>query len=106
MKGLPNIKELKQIEKNSQKRGSGIFYEELLGIWKFQYVWKKDSERIDNISSSFLQVLSAKLELKKKNPEDQINFEIKNSINFGLLNILFIGSAKLEGYRPLFTLKN
>ena len=28
-------------------------------------------------------------------------FEIKNSINFGLLNITFIGSAELKGLRPL-----
>jgi len=45
--------------------------------------------------------LSARLELKSKIKEDQINYEIKNSINFGLLNITFIGSAELKGLRPL-----
>ena len=103
MKDFPGIKELKLLEKNSQKNGSGIVYEELLGIWKFQYVWGKESDEIKNIPSSILQVLSAKLELKKKNKEDQLNFEIKNSINFGLLNIIFIGSAELKGLRPLLT---
>ena len=103
MKDLPCIKELKLLEKNSQKNGSGIVYEELLGIWKFQYVWGKESDEIKNIPSSILQVLSAKLELKKKNKEDQLNFEIKNSINFGLLNIIFRGSAELKGLRPLLT---
>ena len=47
--------------------------------------------------------MSARLELKSKNKEDQINYEIKNSINFGLLNIIFIGSAELKGLRPLLT---
>ena len=103
MKDFPGIKELKLLEKNSQKNGSGIVFEELLGIWKFQYVWGKESDEITNIPSSILQVLSAKLELKKKNKEDQLNFEIKNSINFGLLNIIFIGSAELKGLRPLLT---
>ena len=103
MKTFPCIKELKLLEKNSQKNGSGIVYEELLGIWKFQYVWGKESDEIKNISSSILQVLSAKLELKKKNKKDQLNFEIKNSINFGLLNIIFRGSAELKGLRPLLT---
>ena len=103
MKDFPGIKELKLLEKNSQKNGSGIIYEELLGIWKFQYVWGKESDEIKNIPSSILQVLSAKLELKKKNKKDQLNFEIKNSINFGLLNIIFIGSAELKGLRPLLT---
>ena len=103
MKDFPDIKELKLLEKNSQKNGSGILYEELLGKWKFQYVWGKESDEIKNIPSSILQVLSARLELKRKNIEDQLNFEIRNSINFGLLNIIFIGSAELKGIRPLLT---
>ncbi|MCR8539645.1 MAG: hypothetical protein JJ848_004770 [Prochlorococcus marinus CUG1439] len=103
MKDLPDIKELKLLEKNSQINGSGIVYEELLGIWNFQYVWGKESDEIKNIPSSILQVLSARLELKRKNKEDQINYEIKNSINFGLLKIIFIGSAELKGLRPLLT---
>ena len=103
MKDFPNINEIKLLEKNSQKNGSGIVYEELLGIWKFKYVWEKESDEINNIPSSILQVLSARLELKRKNKEDQLNFEIKNSINLGLLKIIFIGSAELKGLRPLLT---
>ena len=99
MKRFPDINEIKLLEKNSQKNGSEISYEELLGKWKFQYVWGKNSDEIKNIPSSILQVLSARLELKNK--EDQKNYEIKNSINFGLLNITFIGSAELKGIRPL-----
>ena len=103
MKQFPDINEIKLLEKNSQQNGSGIIYEELLGIWKFQYVWGKESDEIKHIPSSILQVISAKLELKKKNKEDKLNFEIKNSINLGLLNIIFIGSAELKGLRPLLT---
>tara|TARA_B100000287_G_C20503290_1_gene730003 strand:- start:40 stop:525 length:486 start_codon:yes stop_codon:yes gene_type:complete len=103
MKDFPDITELKLLEKNSQKNGSGIVYEDLIGIWKFQYVWGKESDEIKNISSSILQVLSAKLELKRKNNEDQLNFEITNSINFGLLNINFKGIAELKGLKPLLT---
>ena len=103
MKHFPDIKELKLLEKNSQKNGSGIVYEELLGKWKFQSVWGKESDEIKNISSSILQVLSARLELKRKNKEDQLNFEIRNSINFGLFNVVFRGSAELKGIRPLLT---
>jgi len=101
MKHFPEINEIKLLEKNSQKNGSGISYEELLGIWKFKYVWGKESDEIKNISSSILQVLSARLELISKNKEDKINYEIKNSINFGLLNITFSGCAELKGLRPI-----
>ena len=103
MKKLPDINQIKQLEKNSQKKGSRIVHEDLLGIWKFKYVWGKESDEIKNIPSSILQVLSARLELKSKNKEDQMNYEIKNSINFGLLNITFIGCAELKGLRPLLT---
>ena len=103
MKDFPDIKELKLLEINSQKNGSGISYEELLGKWNFQYVWGKDSDEVKNIPSSILQVLSARLELKRKNIKDQLHFEIRNSINLGLLNIVFTGKAELKGLRPLLT---
>ena len=101
IENIPDLEELKNLEKISQKQGSGIVYEELLGVWTFQYVWKKGSDEIDNISSSILQVLTAKLELAKENPENSTNFKIKNSINFGILQITFYGSALLKGTRPL-----
>ena len=103
MRYLPDIKEIKLLEKNSQKNGSGIVHDELLGIWKFKYVWGKESDQIKNIPSSILQVLSARLELKSKNREDQLNFEINNSIHFGLLKVIFTGDAELKGLRPLLT---
>ena len=54
MEQFPDINEIKLLEKNSQKNGSGILYEELLGIWKFKYVWGKESDEIKNIPSSCL----------------------------------------------------
>jgi len=33
MKHFPDINEIMLLEKNSQKNGSGIIHEELLGIW-------------------------------------------------------------------------
>ena len=101
-KGLPDYKEIKTLERISKKNGSGISYEDLIGIWKFNSVWKKGSEEIDNTSSSILQALTAKLELKKKDfQKSDLSFEIKNSINLGLLSIVFCGYASLKGIRPL-----
>ncbi len=101
-KNLPQYKEIKNLESISQKEGSGIGYEDLIGSWKFNSVWKKGSEEIDNISSSILQVLSAKLELKKNNIQNNdFEFKIKNSISFGILSIVFCGQASLKGTRPL-----
>ena len=69
-KKLPQYKEIKNLETISKKDGSGIRNENLIGTWKFNSVWKKGSEEVDNISSSILQVLSAKLELKKNNSQN------------------------------------
>ena len=60
-KKLPQYTEIKNLESISKKDGSGIEYEDLIGTWKFNSVWKKGSKEIDNISSSILQVLSCLL---------------------------------------------
>ena len=101
-KKLPQYTEIKNLESISKKDGSGIGYEDLIGTWKFNSVWKKGSKEIDNISSSILQVLSAKLQLKKTNSRNNIvDYEIKNSVSFGILSIIFCGQASLKGTRPL-----
>ena len=101
-KKLPQYTEIKNLESISKKDGSGIGYEDLIGTWKFNSVWKKGSKEIDNISSSILQVLSAKLELKKTNSQNNIvDYQIKNSVRFGILSIIFCGQASLKGTRPL-----
>ena len=106
---LPDYNEIIRLEKIANKDGSGINFDELISNWKFQYVWKKGSDSIDNISSSLLQVLSARLELSKIESKDDLQaFEIKNSIRFGILSIVFLGEAFLKGNRPIlyFYFKN
>jgi len=101
---LPDFEEILSLEKKSFKEGSGISYESLIGKWKFCNVWKKGERKVDNISSSLLQVLSANLELSKKEFEGEFpSFEIRNSISFGLISINFSGKAFLKGSRPLLT---
>ena len=101
-KKLPPYTEIKNLESISKKDGSGIGYEDLIGTWKFNSVWKKGSKEIDNISSSILQVLSAKLELKKTHSQNNlVDYQIKNSVRFGILSIIFCGQASLKGPRPL-----
>ena len=105
----PDYGEIKNLEKIANKDGSGIKFDELIGNWKFQYVWKQGAESIDNISSSLLQVLVASLELSNIQLEnDPAKFEIKNSLKFGVLSIAFCGEAFLKGTRPLlyFSFKN
>ena len=46
-KKLPQYTEIKNLESISKKDGSGIEYEDLIGTWKFNSVWKKGSKEID-----------------------------------------------------------
>ena len=99
---FPNFDEIKNLEKIANKDGSGIQFDDLLGFWKFQYVYKKGDTSIDNVSSSILQVLSASLKLSKSTGQNnEPTFEISNSIKFGVLSINFSGKAYLKGTRPL-----
>tara|TARA_Y100001970_G_C14132241_1_gene802312 strand:+ start:30 stop:578 length:549 start_codon:yes stop_codon:yes gene_type:complete len=99
---LPDYNQIINLEKIANKNGSGINFDQLVNKWKFQYVWKKGSDTIDNISSSLLQVLTATLELTLvESNDDSVIFEIKNSIKCGVLSIAFCGQAFLKGNRPL-----
>ena len=99
---LPSLEKLTEFEKKARVEGSGIDLDSLLGLWRFNSVWKQGSDKEDSISSTLLQVLSASLELKKetKNPEEE-KCNIANSIKFGLIFLRFSGSANLERKQPL-----
>ena len=99
---LPSLDNLKELEKRARVDGSGIEFDSLLGLWKFNSVWKQGSDTEDTISSTLLQVLSASLELKKntQNQEEE-KFTIANAIKFGLLTLRFTGFANLERKQPL-----
>ena len=91
---LPNYEKIIDLEKKSFKDGSGILIHDLIGKWKFQYVWKKGATNVDNISSSLLQVLGANLVLSNNEIAYKDNILcIKNSIQFGLISINFQGKA-------------
>ena len=99
---LPSLDQLKELEKSARVEGSGIEFDSLLGLWKFNSVWKQGSDSEDSISSTLLKVLSATLELKKdtQNPEEK-KFTIANAIKVGLLTLRFSGYANLERKQPL-----
>ncbi len=98
----PSLEELLELEKIARVEGSGINFESLLGLWKFNSVWKQGSNKEDSISSTMLQVFSASLELKRdSNKSDKDLFTIANSIQFGILSLTFSGIASLERKQPI-----
>ena len=101
---IPNKQELIKLEKTARVEGRCIDFKSLIGLWKFKSVWKQSSDKEDSISSTLLQVLSASLELRKAyETQDNEQFSIDNSIQFGLLSIRFTGLANLERQQTLLT---
>ena len=99
---LPSIERLLELEKKARVEGSGIEYESLVGLWRFNSVWKQGTDKEDSISSTLLQVLSASLELKKDSKDDEKKlFTIVNTIKLGLLSLKFSGEANLERKQPI-----
>ena len=99
---LPSLDKLIELEKKARVHGSGIEYDSLVGLWKFDSVWKQGSDKEDSISSTLLQVFSARLELTKdKQSNEKELFTIANSIRFGLVSLRFCGKANLERKQPL-----
>ena len=99
---LPDFNKIIDLEKVANKSGSGISYERLIGSWNLRYVWNKGTEKVNNISSSFLQILSASLQLSRlDSAAENQGYVIQNSIRFGLLSIVFKGEAFLKGKRPV-----
>ncbi len=99
---LPSLQKLTEFEKIARLEGSGIKFESLLGLWKFNSVWKQGSVKENSVSSTLLQVLSASLELKRvsMNPDEE-KYTIANSIKLGLITLRFSGLANLERKQPL-----
>tara|TARA_Y100001968_G_C19449136_1_gene767323 strand:- start:5047 stop:5718 length:672 start_codon:yes stop_codon:yes gene_type:complete len=98
----PTLEDLLRLEKFSRKNGSGIQFEDLLGIWNFYLVWNQKKQFQDNIFSYLLRLFSAKLELNKSiNKDENPTFNIINSIDFGFLSIRFVGLGSIKGSQPL-----
>ncbi len=95
---LPGNKELAELEKVAKRDGSGIEPHSLIGLWKFFSVWKQKNDNEDLISSSFLRLFVASLEIKKDKSNQLF---ITNSIQFGSLSIRFRGYGKVKGKQPL-----
>ncbi len=98
----PNLEQLLELEKLARDKGSGIEFDSLIGLWKFESVWKQGTDKEDAISSSLLRLFYASLELKRDYSKQNLTgFEITNSIHFGVLSIRFVGFGNLKGSQPL-----
>ena len=98
---LPDKEKILELERLARSQGSGIEFDSLVGNWKFVTVWKKGTDKEDSLFSSLLKVFSANLELKKSlSIDQQLNFSITASIQFGIVSIEFSGNGYLKEHQP------
>lgn len=96
---LPTLKELLAKERIVRHNGSGLAEADLRGSWILEQIWSKRSESPDQLSSTMLRSLGARLEIGT--PQNADCFILKNSVRLGALRLQFEGNAKLKGRRPL-----
>ncbi len=101
---LPNSNKLLEYEIVARKYGSGIDFSSIIGLWKFESVWKQDSNFDDSLSSSLLKFFDASLALTKAHTSNGIReIEVTSSIQFAVLLIRFVGFGELTGSQPILT---
>jgi len=94
----PGADRLRALERDSQRSGSGLQREHLLGDWRLNQVWGKEQAEPSRAAAATLRALSASLALL---PEEDGALRIENSLALAGLKLVFIGSARLKGRRPL-----
>ncbi len=101
-KKIPDLNKILELETLARNKGSGIDFDQIIGLWKFVSVWEHGNDKESKFFSSLLRLFSASLELVKREVnQDLLTFEILNSIEFGVLSICFKGVGELKGAQPL-----
>ena len=102
MHKLPSAKDLLALEAQAKIKGSGIDVENLIGSWKFMYVWKEGNSQKDFLSGLMLRSILARLDINRNQiNKDYMPFLITNSVQVGLLMLKFSGFGELKGKQPL-----
>lgn len=94
----PDADSLRVLERESQRAGSGLRRDDLIGAWRLKQVWGKGRSDPSRAAGVSLRALSASLELL---PAEDGSLNIHNSVALGALKLVFLGSAHLRGRRPL-----
>ncbi len=104
LSSTPDFLEILDLESLAKQKGSGIEFDSLVGLWKFTSVWKQNIDKENLFVSALLRLFSASLELRKRETDNEsLQYEITNSIKFGLLSLRFKGFAALKGNQPLLS---
>jgi hypothetical protein len=98
--GLPTGPQLLALEQQVRRQGTGLKPIDLVGCWQLQLVWPKGRIESNQLSSTLLRSLGARLIIATASSVEG-GLTIANVVNLGSLQLRFDGSARLIGKRPL-----
>ncbi len=96
--GLPDSSSLRALELRSRHHGSGLTRDGLIGHWRLERIWAKESLQPAEVAGATLRTLRASLGIQ---PGEGSALQLSNSISLGLLKLCFTGSGQLKQRRPL-----
>jgi hypothetical protein len=94
----PGADSLLALERQSQRSGSGLRRQDLIGDWRLEQVWGKGQSVPSRVAGVALRALAASLAFDSA-PDGRLL--IRNSVTLAGLNLVFEGTAHLRGRRPL-----
>jgi hypothetical protein len=95
---LPNGATLRALERRSRHKGSGLERVSLIGEWRVETVWDKQSSQPSAATSAALRALAASLRIQADENQQLL---LCNSIQLGFIQLSFLGPGRLEHRRPL-----
>lgn len=96
---LPDGEKLRELERLSRARGSGVQRNDVLGNWRLSQIWPRSSDHPSKARGILLRSLRAHLRIA--DGEDGHDLSLCNSISFAGFRLSFKGPGRLGQKRPL-----
>ena len=85
------------LEQTARRTGTGLSLDDLLGHWQLQRTWSRRGAAASPLATGMLRALGACLILQSA----EHGLVITNQVSLGPVRLQFVGTAQLQGRRPL-----
>lgn len=97
---IPTGTEVLERERLSRRLGSQLTTSDLVGCWRLHQLWSKTQAQPNPTAAALLRSLKASLSIDAAG-EAEGALTVRNSVQFGALQLCFSGQGQLRGTRPL-----
>jgi hypothetical protein len=99
----PSGAEIRSLEAQSRRQGSGLGRSDLVGCWRLDQLWGKRDTGPNTAAAALLRAFNASLTLTANGDAclGDDGLTVQNSVQLGALQLRFQGQGHLRGRRPL-----